>query len=219
LSDDSIPKLDLTVLEAPPKPESPNAGASVGLFEHDSMAITASKFAIVEALLTSVTRDQTYKDFCREMLLSMMKVVKSEAGSIFEVDPNANSLFFRAVVGTSSDRLGNFVIPMGQGIVGFVAESRRPLVVANVNENRMHLKAIQDAVGFETRNLIALPIVVRGKIYGVLELLNRVGEADYTPADVELLSYACEMAAKAIEARLMIAWGAAARRRSGSEAA
>jgi GAF domain-containing protein len=108
---------------------------------------------------------------------------------------------------------------MGQGIVGHVAEARRPLVVSDVSENKMHLKAIQDAVGFTARNLVALPIVIRGRIYGVLELLNRIGENDYTPADVELLTYACEMAAKAIEARLMIAWSAKRRARGEGEAA
>ena len=49
------------------------------------------------------------------------KVVKSEAGSLLEVDHEKNSLFFRAVVGASSDRVSNFVIPMGQGVVGHVA--------------------------------------------------------------------------------------------------
>jgi GAF domain-containing protein len=201
--------LDL-VLEAPAGADQVSSlgGTMPGLFGDDTAVITAAKFALVEAFLKHITRDQAFEDFLREILLTMMRVVKSEAGSLFEVDHQRNSLFFRSIVGTSSDRLSGFVIPMGQGIVGHVAESRRPLVVANVAENKMHLRAIQEAVGFATRNLVAVPIVIRGKIYGVLELLNRIGEQDYTPADVELLSYACEMAAKAIEARLMIAWGA-----------
>jgi GAF domain-containing protein len=137
-----------------------------------------------------------------------MKVVKCEAGSIFEVDESRNALFFRAVVGQSSDQLASFVIPLGQGIVGHVAESRQPVVVSDVPENKMHLKAVQKAVGFETRNIVALPIIVRGRVFGVLELLNRVGEAEFTPTDMELLGACIQLAAKAIEVRLMIAWAA-----------
>ena len=202
--------LDL-VLEAPPSVESLTAGlgdGANGLLGDETVAATAAKFSLVETFLRQLTRDQPFADFVRELLMAMMKVVKSEAGSLLEVDHEKNSLFFRAVVGASSDRVASFVIPMGQGVVGHVAESRRPLVVADVAENKLHLKAIQDAVGFEARNLVALPIVVRGRIFGVLELLNRIGEKNYTSADVELLSYACDMAARAIEARLMIAWGA-----------
>jgi GAF domain-containing protein len=205
------------VLEAPPEGDSPTAGhgGSVGLFD-DSIASTAGKLAIAEGCLKAITRDQAFPDFTRELLLLFMKVVKCEAGSLFELDQSRNALFFRSVVGTSSDRLGNFSVPIGQGIVGHVAESRRPLVVDNVPENHIHLKAIQDAVGFEARNMVALPIIIRGRLYGVLELLNRVGETGFSAFDMEILSYACEMAGKAIEARLMIAWGAKSRQASGS---
>jgi GAF domain-containing protein len=81
-------------------------------------------------------------------------------------------------------------------------------VVSNVSENKMHLKAVQEAVGFETHNIVAVPLVVRGRTFGVLELLNRVGETEFTPTDVELLNACAQMSAKAIEIRLMIAWAA-----------
>jgi signal transduction protein with GAF and PtsI domain len=211
---DSPSLLDL-VLEAPPTAESPAAGISIsgtGFFEEAALAALAGKFSAVEAFLKSLTKDQTFDDFIREMLLTIMKTVKSEAGSVLELDHQREVMVFRSVVGTSSDRVVNFEIPMGQGIVGHVVESRRPLNVSNVAENQVHLKAIAEAVGFETRNLLAMPIIVRGRIYGVLELLNRIGEPDYSAADVELLTYICEMAAKAIEVRLMLAW--ASRRHS-----
>jgi GAF domain-containing protein len=207
LDDETPIELDV-VLEAP-SGASPTTISSAPLFGDDeSLALNAAKLALSEAFLSLLPLDQTFSDFMREMLLAIMKVIKSEAGSILEVDQPKNSLFFRAVVGTSSDQVSSFVIPMGQGIVGHVAESRRPLLVDNVAENKLHLKAIQDAVGFETRNLVAVPLIVRGKIYGVLELLNRIGEANFLPSDVELLNYTCTMAAKAIEVRLMLAWAA-----------
>jgi putative methionine-R-sulfoxide reductase with GAF domain len=194
--------LSQTVLESPPVAEAP---AEVPLL-HESVSAINSRLSISETFLTLLHRDSTFKDFTRDLLVAVMKVVKSEAGSLFEVDHKNSSLFFRAVVGRSSDRIGSFQIPMGKGIVGHVAESRQPLVVSNVNENRQHLKTLGAAVGFEARNMVTLPIVIRGRIYGVLQLLNRVGEDHYTDADMELLKYSCEMAAKAIEVRLMLAW-------------
>ncbi len=209
--DGDLPPLSIKmVLEAPPAPESPMAGlrssSIVGLFGDDSIAMTAAKLSVNEAILNLLTKDYAFSDFVRELLLTIMKVVKCEAGSILEVDHAKGVLFFRAVAGQSSDRVASFVIPIGQGIVGHVAESRLPLVVSNVSENKLHLKAIQDAVGFEAHNLVALPIVVRGKVFGVLELLNRIGESDFLPTDIELLTYLCEMSAKAVEIRMMIAW-------------
>jgi GAF domain-containing protein len=182
------------------------------LFSEDSLSIIMAKTSALEAFLNAVTRDSKFNEFTREILITILNVVKSEAGSILEVDQENQSLFFRSVVGSSSHRVVNFVIPFGQGIVGYVAESRLPLVVDNVPENKVHLKSIENAVGFEARNLVAVPILIRGRLYGVLELLNRIGEPNYSSADLELLTYLCEMAAKSIEARLMIAWSYEANR-------
>src|SRR5207237_164785 len=134
------------------------------------------------------------------------KVVRSEAGSILEVDHASEYLFFRTTVGQSSDRLGDFTIPLGKGIVGQVAESRLPHVVNEVEQNTTHLRSIQNAVGFQARNLVAVPIIIRGTVFGVLELLNRMGDEGFQKNDVELLTYFCDAAAKAIELRMMIAW-------------
>ncbi len=207
-SDSSASEVSVPSLEMPPIQEGAYSTSSV-LLADDSLAFLSAKFAVVEQLLHLLTRDYKFKDFCRELLLIVMKAVKSEAGSILEMDYKNKTLFFRAVAGQSSDRLANFVIPFGQGIVGYVAESRQPLVVSNVPENRVHLKSIEKAVGFETRNIVAVPIVIRGRVFAVLELLNRVGETTYTSSDVELLTYLCGIISKAIEIRLMLAWSAA----------
>jgi GAF domain-containing protein len=198
-------------LESPPAPETPvsHFETSGQLFapDDDGLAQLNARFTMVDSFLKLLTRDLRFNEFVRELLLVVMKVIKSEAGSIFEVDHSNNTLFFRAVVGQSSENLTKFTIPMGQGIAGHVAESRQPLIVADIEANKMHLRSVAKAVGFDTRNLIAVPIVIRGRIYGVLELLNRVGEANFTNNDIELLNYFCEMAAKTIEIRFMLAWG------------
>lgn len=209
LSDEENSDIIPTLVEAPPAFDSTSASAVTALFSEDSLAITMGKVSALEAFLTAATRNTSFSEFIRDILVAIMGVVKSEAGSILEADQSNSSLFFRSVVGTSSDRVVNFVIPFGQGIVGHVAESRLPLMVDDVSDNSFHLKSIAKAVGFETRNLIALPIVIRGRVYGVLELLNRIGEKTYSTNDIELLTYLCSMAAKIIELRLMIAWSRA----------
>src|SRR5262245_29156351 len=102
--DGEIPPLSIDlVLEAPPPPESPMAGLGsssiAGLFADDSIALTAAKLAVNEALLRVLTKDYAFSDFVREILLTIMKVVKCEAGSILEVDQTQGVLFFRAVAG------------------------------------------------------------------------------------------------------------------------
>ena len=128
-------------------------------------------------------------------------------------------MFFRAAVGHSSDRIVRFMIPKGQGIAGHVAESRQPLIVGNVESDKTHLQAISTVVGFDARNMLAAPIVVRGRAFAVIELLNRIGESGFSETDLEVVHYLCEMAARAIEIRMMIAWSAQAREKKDQDAA
>lgn len=176
------------------------------LFSDESLGIIMAKVSALESLLNTITRDCKFNEFIQEVLMIILRIIPCEAASIFEVDYANQQLFFRAVVGRSSDRVVDFTIPLGQGIAGHVAESRSHIVVDNVPENKMHLKSIENAVGFTTKNLVAFPFIIRGKVFGVVELLNRVGEANFTTADMEIITYLCQIISKAIEIRLMLAW-------------
>jgi len=200
-------KLESTTLVEPPTTETPSKLLSE-MFDQDQFAMVSAKFQVLDHFFKQITREYKFGDFVRDILLTVMKSVKSEAGAIFELDYRINQLFFRAAVGQSSDSVLKFTVPIGHGIVGYVAESKHPLIVNDLEENKIHLKAISKSVGFEARNIVAIPIIIRGKLYGVLELLNRVGEDGFTAGDLELLTYYCDIAAKAIEIRLMIAWSA-----------
>lgn len=193
------------ILEAPSSAETGSETLG-GLLGDEHSATNTRKLALNEALLNLLPKDLAFQDFMRELLLVIQKIVPSEAGTIFELDQANQSLFFRAVSGQASDTVTRFLIPVGQGIVGFVAESRKSARVDQVQDNARHIKAIQAAVGFSPQNLVAVPIFLRGKIYGVLELLNRIGESSFKAEDVEMLEYAVAMASKVIETRLVVAW-------------
>lgn len=136
----------------------------------------------------------------------VVRIIPSEAGSIFEIDANDQLLFFRAATGQDSDKIRRTTIPFGKGIVSQVAESQQGIVVPNTQDNAHHLKLIGQMIGFEAKDLMAVPIIIRGKTYGVVELLNRTGGSTFTPDDLELLYDMIGYIAKAIEVRLMINW-------------
>ena len=184
---------------------SPSAQGAM-LLDESVIAVNASKLAALEGMAALLGRDIAYQDFAREILLIFLKAIKCEAGSLFEAEPDGKKLFFRAVAGQSSDQLDSIRIPAGKGIVGHVHESRQVTHVADCSRDSRFLKTVGDAVGFQTRNLIAAPIVIRGRVYGVIEVINRIGEGGFTSEDIELVTYLCDSAAKFIEARLVMNW-------------
>lgn len=178
----------------------------IAIIDNDSLFCVNRKFAAIEALFRLVTRESySFGQLISEILRISLEQVKSEAGSFIEIDHSSRCMFFRAVAGRSSQNLLNFTIPLGQGIAGFVCDTQQAMTLSSIDDSSVYLRTISDSVGFETKNLAAYPIVIRGVTFGCLELLNRIGEPQFTDADKEVLQTICEYAGKVIESRLLMA--------------
>lgn len=128
-----------------------------------------------------------------------MEAVDCEAGSILEVDEKKNDLFFVAARGPAADQVMKFRIPMGKGIAGYSAESSETLAVSDVYKDPRFFKEISDALKFETRSILCMPINVKGRVYGVIEWINKKGNDVFTADDLEVLKEISHGAASLIE--------------------
>ncbi|MCC7440188.1 MAG: GAF domain-containing protein [Bdellovibrionales bacterium] len=182
------------------------------------LEVMSARAGFLETTLDLLTRDVSFEEFVRELLSVIVAASRSEAGSVLEINYKEESVFFRTALGYGAEQVVRFVIPLGQGIVGHVVESRLPFHMSHAEENKRHLASISHAVGFVVRNMIAVPLIIRGKVFGVVELLNRIAEDDYCQQDLDEVNQFCKYAAKAIELRLMMSW-AASRTRKNEEAA
>lgn len=162
---------------------------------------------LAESILQSFVRDCNFTQFCDGLVNLIIKAIPCEAATLFELNQEAQSLFFRSTFGSDSNMgIPDLTIPMGQGFVGHVALSRKPILVSDVKKNKSHLSTVAQVIGFEAKNLIATPIIIRNNLFGVFELINRLEIPVFSSSDVELLTYFSDLASKAIEGRLMIAW-------------
>ncbi|MBI2607015.1 MAG: GAF domain-containing protein [Deltaproteobacteria bacterium] len=173
--------------------------------ENESFFTIHKKYAAVEKILALINKECSFGELISEILLIAMEQSRSEAGSFLEIDYEHRCMFFRAVSGKSSQSLLKVTIPLGAGIVGHVCETRKMVVLSEIEDSSMYLKSIENLVGFEARDVIAAPIVIRGATFGCLELLNCIGSDHYGDAEKEVLQAICEFAGKIIENRLVMA--------------
>lgn len=122
-----------------------------------------------------------------EILDTALDAMPAEAASFVSVDPAAAKMRFDAVRGPVAARLKGLELDMGTGLVGACAESRKTITVSDVRKDRRHAAEIDEALGFETRSLIAVPVLHGGEVYGIIELVNRTGGDLFTRHDIEVL--------------------------------
>jgi HD-GYP domain-containing protein (c-di-GMP phosphodiesterase class II) len=115
------------------------------------------------------------------------QVLHAEASAILMVNEMSGDLMFEVATGDKSDEVKAIRVPKGQGIAGAVAESGKPLLIPDASKDERFFKKADEKTSFTTRNMIAVPLIARGKCIGVMEVLNRKGGATFTPDDLELL--------------------------------
>jgi len=127
------------------------------------------------------------------------RVCNAEASSIFLIDEKTNSLYFTIATGEAGDKVKNIVVPMGQGIAGWVALHGQPLLIADAQKDRRVYRKVDQESGFVTRSILCVPLRTKEKIIGVVQVLNKRGRLDFNSSDQRLLQAMANQAAVAIE--------------------
>ncbi|MBN1993021.1 MAG: GAF domain-containing sensor histidine kinase [Anaerolineae bacterium] len=128
----------------------------------------------------------------------------TEQCSIMLMDRNSHELRFAEATGGVSEALKKVPVPLEGSIGGWVVRSNRPLLIRDVkNDPRWH-RGVDETIDFETRSILGVPLKVRDKVIGVLEVVNKVGEGGFVQDDIQIAETLGAQAAIAIEnARLM----------------
>jgi len=123
----------------------------------------------------------------------------TEASSIMLMDKKTGELYFEAATGEASDELTRIAVPIDGSIAGEVLKTGKPLIVADVRKDPRHYDQVDDMTKFSTKSILAVPLIVKDKVIGVVEVVNKLEEEGFTQKDVEVLTTMAAQAAVAIE--------------------
>lgn len=126
----------------------------------------------------------------RRVVATANHLLNVEAGSLLLLDEAENVLRFAVTLGGKTAHTLKRVVPLGQGIAGWVAQHGQPTVVLDVHKDaRFHANADQ-IPGFQTKAVICVPIKAMDRVLGVFEVINKRGQASgttFTKQDERLL--------------------------------
>jgi sigma-B regulation protein RsbU (phosphoserine phosphatase) len=147
------------------------------------VAVTSSTLDL-DGLLHSLA--QMVRNVIRFDLLAVLLYSEARGG-----------LVVRYSMGYNTETLSDLVIPLGEGITGLAAKTRTPIFVGDVKAEPLYLPLV-DAVQSE----LAVPMVLRGKLVGVIDLQSTELNA-FTAEDSALLQLIASRAtASIVNARL-----------------
>jgi signal transduction histidine kinase len=123
----------------------------------------------------------------------------TEASSILLLDKKTGELHFEIATGVKGQEVKSIVVPLDDSIAGWVVKEGEPLLIPDVRKDPRHYHRADDITQFSTRSILGVPLRVKDKVIGVLEVLNKMDDEEFTQSDVEALTILAAQAAIAIE--------------------
>jgi putative nucleotidyltransferase with HDIG domain len=135
-----------------------------------------------------------------DMIMELgMKVMDAEGCSVLLVNEKEKKLQFVAASGAKKEEVKKLTLDMGEGVAGWVAQNDQPLLIEDVSKDTRFSKRVDETLRQKTKSLICVPLKVKDKIIGVMEVINKRGDRTFVQRDMVLFKPLSAQAAVAIE--------------------
>jgi len=148
----------------------------------------------IQAFSSSLDLDQVLATVLEETR-HLLKVV---ACSIWLVEPETGDLVCQQATGHKSEVVHGWRLSPGEGIAGLVAIEGQSLIVPDASLDERHFGGVDQLTGLALRSILTVPLQVRGKVIGVLQVLDTEPDR-FSTADLTLLEPLAAAAAAALE--------------------
>lgn len=145
----------------------------------------------------SISRESSLEGLIERILEDSRPWLRCDTCSLFLPDFEAGDLVLHSARGGECSH-GQIRVPMGAGVVGASMESRETIKVDDVRNDPRFFSAADKKTGYETRALIAVPLLDGDACRGVIEFINPEDRHCFSDADVALAEYFASLVASTL---------------------
>ncbi len=134
----------------------------------------------------------------QQAVAAATSLLDAEAGSLFLLDEESGELYFEIALGDKGAAIKDLRLKRGEGIAGWVVDNGVPLLVPDVRRDPRFCDQFDEQSSFITRNLVCVPVTIKGKVIGALEAVNK-REGRFNQNDMDFLGSLAQQVAIALE--------------------
>ncbi|MBO9311708.1 MAG: GAF domain-containing protein [Chloroflexus sp.] len=132
-----------------------------------------AELATLNDIAAAVTSSLDPREIYHLVMEKINQFFRVDAGSLLMLDEETGELVFVMTLEEGQEKLVGLRVPAGMGIVGDVARTQQYAIVHDVDRDPRFYRAVSDGIGYNVRSILCVPIVVKGRSIGVIELLNK----------------------------------------------
>jgi DNA-binding response OmpR family regulator len=147
-----------------------------------------------QAVVSTLDLDEVLDVILREA----SRVLGVSVTSILLLDERTGELVFSSGTGKEAAMLINRRLALGQGVAGWVAERGEPLLIHDARSDPRYSPVFDEITGVVTESILCVPLVVKGRVIGVVEALNKPYPG-FAEDDLSMLRSLATLAAVSVE--------------------
>lgn len=156
----------------------------------------------IQDLFTSIAKSITSSLELSKVTEAIMQQVESffqpNNWSVLIIDETTQELFFFIAKGINIQLAQNFRLDKGEGMAGHVARTGQSIIIYDAQQDPRFSKKIDEALGYKTHSLIAVPIKFQEKVLGVIEIINVANQRNFTDQELSILETIADFSAIAL---------------------
>jgi diguanylate cyclase (GGDEF)-like protein len=156
-------------------------------------SLSSNLMSLTNTLLFAESKEELY----RSTLEIAADLVGASRGSIMLVDKSEKSMQIGFCKGMNSQLAQTITVRVGEGIAGRVASSGLPLLVDDIEKDSR--VGMRNRPRFRTKSLLCVPLKLKDKTIGVLNLADKENMGNFSRGDLNLLDSFAKLASLMIE--------------------
>lgn len=155
----------------------------------------AEQLSIINEVGRTIASASDLPEILNLVMSKAVEILQAEAGSLLLLEDD-DELVFQVVIGPSGEELIGVHLPIGRGLAGTVAQKGQTIIVNDVKSDPRWSETTDENTRFMTRSVLAVPLVSRDHVIGVIEVINKKDGSGFDEDDSDLLtSFASQVAA------------------------
>ncbi len=153
---------------------------------------------LLHEIATALTAAASLEEMLEFIARTAIRVTETDSASIYVLDETKGELILRATHEAPTGLIGRLRIKLGEGITGWVARERQPVVLDKEAYNDPRFKYLPELKDENYQSFLSIPMLVKNEVIGVLNVKTRQPHK-YNPKQIRLLSAIGAQAAAAID--------------------
>jgi sigma-B regulation protein RsbU (phosphoserine phosphatase) len=160
---------------------------------NSKLEMPAETLAVLAEISQEINASLNLDEVLASAAAQIKRLIDYEIFAVLLPMEGTQELYFRFAIGHRPEVVQHWRVPIGDGIIGSAAATGQAIRVGDVRGDSRYLNALE-----AVRSELAVPLVVRGRVIGVLDIESR--QVDYfTPDQQNILTLVASRIGTAIE--------------------